>query len=191
MRILYLGPDSILIDYLKDWGNQINQCQDKITSEMVLKMKPDFLISYNYRFILKSDVLEMFWPSRAVNLHISYLPWNRGADPNFWSFAENTPKGVTIHYMDEGIDTGDIIVQKKVTLGNEETLKSAYEKLHREIRELFMEHWSRISNRTCYRQKQTSTGSMHYLKDRERFMHLLKKGWDTPVREVQGCFKSW
>ncbi|MCL0081308.1 hypothetical protein M1N64_03665 [Peptococcaceae bacterium] len=44
---------------------------------------------------------------RAINLHISFLPWNRGADPNFWSFIENAPVGVSIHYLDEGIDTGD------------------------------------------------------------------------------------
>ena len=190
MRILYLGPNSPLIGYLESQGNQINQFQDKITNEVVSKIKPDFLISYNYRFILKGDVLELFWSNRAINLHISYLPWNRGADPNFWSFAENTPKGVTIHYVDEGIDTGDIIVQKEVILGNEETLKSAYEKLHVEIQILFTNNWSRISNRTCYRQKQTNTGSTHHVKDRGRFMHLLKKGWDTPVREIWGCLQS-
>ena len=43
---------------------------------------------------------------------MSYLPWNRGADPNFWSILEDTPKGVTIHIMDESIDTGDILYQK-------------------------------------------------------------------------------
>ena len=51
-----------------------------------------------------------------VNLHISYLPWNRGAHPNFWSFFDATPTGVSIHLIDKGIDTGPIIVQKKVKL---------------------------------------------------------------------------
>ena len=38
-------------------------------------------------------------------MHISYLPFNRGAHPNYWSFKDNSPKGVTIHFIDNGIDT--------------------------------------------------------------------------------------
>ena len=47
-----------------------------------------------------------------VNLHKAYLPYNKGAHPNFWSFAENTPSGITIHVIDSGIDTGNIIYRK-------------------------------------------------------------------------------
>lgn len=46
-----------------------------------------------------------------MNLHISYLPWNKGADPNFWSCIDGTPAGVTLHHIDAGVDTGDIIAQ--------------------------------------------------------------------------------
>ena len=64
-------------------------------------------------------------------MHISLLPWNRGYHPNIWSFLEDTPKGVTIHYINEGIDTGDIIVQKEIVIDEDkETLKSSYEILH-------------------------------------------------------------
>ncbi len=60
-----------------------------------------------------------------INLHISFLPWNRGAHPNFWSFYDDTPKGVTIHLIDEGIDTGAIIYQKEITFDrNEKTFES-------------------------------------------------------------------
>ena len=52
-----------------------------------------------------------------------------GQDPNLWSFIEDTPKGVTIHEIDEGIDTGDIIFQKEIVLNSNETLASSYEKL--------------------------------------------------------------
>ena len=59
-----------------------------------------------------------------------------------WSFLEDTPKGVTIHYIDEGIDTGDIIVQKEVFIDEDkETLKSSYEILNKEIQALFKENW--------------------------------------------------
>lgn len=50
----------------------------------------------------------------VLNLHISYLPWNRGANPNFWSFVENTKKGVTIHEIDEKLDKGKILLRKEL-----------------------------------------------------------------------------
>ena len=50
------------------------------------------LVSFGYRFILPGDLLARF-PDRAVNLHIAYLPWNRGAHPNVWSAYEGTPAG--------------------------------------------------------------------------------------------------
>jgi len=44
------------------------------------------------------------------------LPYNKGSHPNFWSFIENSPKGVSIHEIDEGIDTGKLIASKKLLL---------------------------------------------------------------------------
>ena len=72
----------------------------------------DLVITFNYRFIIKENVLKKL-KRPPVNLHISYLPYNKGCHPNFWSFVENTPKGVTIHEIDKGVDTGAIAYQKK------------------------------------------------------------------------------
>jgi methionyl-tRNA formyltransferase len=53
-----------------------------------------------------------------INLHIGYLPFNRGFHPNLWSFLENTPSGVTIHEIDKGLNTGPIILQKQINFKN-------------------------------------------------------------------------
>jgi len=134
MKILFLGaPDSPVFLWLKQQGEDVHSTLDKITVDYVLENKFNFLISYGYRYVLKKEILDLF-PNRAINLHISYLPYNRGSDPNFWSFIDGTPKGVTIHYLDEGVDTGDIIVQKEVVFDSleTETLASSYQKLHTE-----------------------------------------------------------
>lgn len=138
MKILFLGPeDSPLINWLQEQGEEVLQTAAKLSIQFVQEQRFSFLVSYGYRHILKKEILDLF-PEKAVNMHISYLPWNRGADPNFWSFVEDTPKGVTIHYLDEGVDTGDIIVQKKVEFDLErETLATSYEKLQEEIQDLF------------------------------------------------------
>jgi len=145
---------------------------------------PDCIVSYGYRHIIKNDVL-LRYTVRAINLHISYLPWNRGADPNFWSFVEDTPKGVTIHYLDEGVDTGDIIVQKRVTFSESDTLRTSYDKLQEEIQALFKDNWASIRTGGCHRKRQQGKGTFHKLKDKERLSHLLTRGWDTPITVLE------
>ena len=73
-------------------------------------MNIDLLISFGYRHIIDEEILKR--KNNILNLHISYLPFNKGAHPNFWSFAENTPSGVTIHKINKKIDSGNIIYQK-------------------------------------------------------------------------------
>jgi methionyl-tRNA formyltransferase len=184
MKILFLGAsDSPVFLWLKRKGEDVYSTLDKVTVDYVLENNFSFLISYGYRFILKKEILDLF-PNRAINLHISYLPYNRGADPNFWSFIDGTPKGVTIHYLDEGVDTGDIIVQKEVVFDSleSETLASSYQKLHIEIQNLFFQNWEAIKNQKCSRRPQVGNGTVHKKKDKEALLHLIEKdGWDTKL----------
>lgn len=185
-KILFLGPaDSPLISWLREHGEKVIQTADKLAAKEVSGQGYSFLISYGYRHILPKDILDIF-PDKAINLHISYLPWNRGADPNFWSFVEDTPKGVTIHYLDDGVDTGDIIVQEKVEFDSEqETLTTSYEKLQVAIQELFKQNWQYIKAGKCPRIKQVGKGSTHKVKDKEKLSHLLTDGWNTPVSVLE------
>jgi UDP-2,4-diacetamido-2,4,6-trideoxy-beta-L-altropyranose hydrolase len=185
--VLFLGSsDSPLISFLEKTSNVI-QVSEKITKDFILKESPDFLVSFGYKHILKKDILDLFKRNNAINLHISLLPYNRGADPNFWSFVDDTPKGVTIHLIDEGVDTGDIIVQKEVFFGSDETLKTTYHKLQIEIISLFKKNWPKIKENKIKLLKQNDNGTKNYLKDKEKFIHLLNKGWDTPVVNLKGA----
>jgi methionyl-tRNA formyltransferase len=169
--------------WLKQQGEDVHSTLDKITVDYVLENKFNFLISYGYRYVLKKEILDLF-PNRAINLHISYLPYNRGSDPNFWSFIDGTPKGVTIHYLDEGVDTGDIIVQKEVVFDSleTETLASSYQKLHTEIQNLFFQNWESIKSQRCSRRPQVGNGTVHKEKDKEALLHLIEKdGWNTKL----------
>jgi len=161
MKIFFLGGNlaSNLADWMASQGEEVIYREDKITADDVKKVSPDFIISYNYKYIISKEIID-FVHGKAVNLHISYLPYNRGYHPNVWSFLEDTSKGVTIHYIDEGIDTGDIIVQKKVFIDeNKETLKSSYEILHNEIQELFKKNWEKIKSGGIKAKRQTGGGA--------------------------------
>ena len=80
-----------------------------------------------------------------INLHISYLPYNRGAHPNFWSWVKNTPKGVSIHFISEKIDAGDIIFQRKINFPNDNiTFRKSYNMLRAELDALFIRNFNKI-----------------------------------------------
>jgi len=158
---------------------------EKIDSDLVKQHNFSFLVSFGYRYILTKDILDEF-PDKAINLHISYLPWNKGSDPNLWSFVESTPRGITIHHLDEGLDTGDIIVQDKIFFDEKETLISTYQTLIHEIVHLFKANWLDIKNGDSSRQKQTEKGSYHCSKDKAALYELLKDGWNIPVSMFGG-----
>ena len=116
-KILFLGysqKETKLIDKLKEDQNyQIFNTKNKIRLKDLDNI--NFVTSFGYKHIISEDILKK---KNIINLHISYLPYNKGAHPNFWSFAENTPSGVTIHKIDKGIDTGNIIYQKILDITN-------------------------------------------------------------------------
>ena len=133
-----------------------------LNKTILQKINPDIVISYNYRYIIKKEFLKKYY---FINLHISYLPFNRGAHPNIWSFIENTKKGVTIHLIDEGIDTGDILVQKRVVLDKNDSFKSTYKKLHFHIQMLFKQNFKKLINKKIKPKKQPKNGTFHLSKE--------------------------
>jgi methionyl-tRNA formyltransferase len=186
MKLLYLGPKrQHMIDYLKSFGDDVRQFEDKLSGPSETLDDVDFIVSYGYQYILKDDVLARF-PRRVVNLHISLLPFNRGRDPNLWSFLENTPKGVSIHYIDRGVDTGGLIAQREVHFGAGETLRTTYDQLSMTIEGLFREVWPDIRSDRVTAQPQPTGGTSHRGRDKEPYLHLLHSGWDTPVDELVG-----
>ena len=187
MRVLLLGPNRPSLSvFFESRGDSVLCYDGRITVDMAIVKEADWLISYGYRFLICREVLEKFG-QQAINLHISYLPWNRGADPNIWSFLENTPKGVTIHRLGHEIDNGEIIAQKEVVFVNEqETLRSSYEKLTKEIEELFCCVWDSLLKGLIKSRRQEPGGSFHKSKDKDQYLPLLLQGWDTPVGYLIG-----
>lgn len=190
MKILFLTNNKNtqpLIDWLNNSvKEEVIVWDEKISKETIEKIQPDLIISYNYKFIIKKEILDSL-PNRIINLHISLLPYNRGSNPNIWSFLEDTPKGVTIHYIDEGIDTGAILFQKELIFEeNNETLSSSYDKLNKEIQSLFIENWVAIINLNFIPIPQSNYGSSHSNNDFKRIENILgEEGWNININELK------
>ncbi len=128
---------------------------------------PEWLISVYFGFILKRDVLEV--PQKgAINLHPALLPFNRGANPNVWSIVDGTPAGVTLHFMESGIDVGDIIGQREVTVSPADTGATLYSRLEEAAIDLFHDIWPLVVSGTYRRVPQCGQGSMHRVADLDR-----------------------
>ena len=164
-NILFLGysdEETNLIKFLKDKGFNVVHENSKLNQD---KLKDfDLTISYGYRHILTKDQLDLS-TQPPINLHISYLPYNRGSHPNFWAFYEDTPHGITIHNIDSGIDTGSIMLQKKIDLSNEMSFKHSYEILRKQIELLFKENIDDLLYSTLKKYKNDFEGTFHQVKD--------------------------
>ena len=86
--------------------------------------------------ILKSPLLDA--PRLGfVNTHPSLLPHNRGKHYNFWALVEQAPFGVTLHRVDSGVDTGDIVAQATINYDWCDTGETLYNKAQAAMLELF------------------------------------------------------
>jgi methionyl-tRNA formyltransferase len=187
MTVLFMGPsDSRVLGFLREQPEAVITTNEPFGMDQIDIWRPDFAVSHSYRTIVKPPVLNRFG-SRIINLHISFLPWNRGADPNLWSFLEDTPAGVTIHVMDSGLDTGSILVQQKLFFDDGETLRSTYEALQVAMFSTFKTHWAKLRDGAISPRPQPVGGSKHYVRDKAPYVELLSgKGWDTPVGVLRG-----
>jgi len=177
-RVLFLGynqSQTKLIDALVANNCVVDHTEDKIEAISGY----DCVISYGYRHIIKQDVIDGF-ACPIFNLHISYLPYNRGAYPNFWSFYDNTPSGVTIHLIDSGVDTGPIVKQKYVNLNEaDDTFVKAYSVLIENIESLFLEFLPSFLSDTWTAKKQRGVGTHHYVKE----LPSNFAGWNSNITQ--------
>jgi methionyl-tRNA formyltransferase len=80
------------------------------------KLKPDVLVSLAANEIFRDRLISVA-PLGILNLHTSLLPLNRGLMPSFWCLANGDEEtGVTVFQVDRGIDSGPILVQKRLTI---------------------------------------------------------------------------
>lgn len=180
--ILLLGPISPLVEFLSDREATLVTAEP-IDLPFIERHRPDFIVSYNYRHKIGREVLE-WMHGKAINLHISLLPYNRGAHPNFWSWVNNTPKGVTIHQIHEAWDTGDILVQREVMLDPRCTFRDTYVYLHSQIREVFREKWARLRCGDICASPQPFVTKLHLNCDLDVYRPYLADGWDTPINQA-------
>ncbi|WP_027186544.1 GNAT family N-acetyltransferase [Desulfovibrio inopinatus] len=189
MNVLLLtgAPRSSRIhDFLSSQCDSLDVSSDVLVLDDLIKKNIDYMVCHGYPHILRPEVTQAFH-RRIINLHNTYLPWGRGMMGNVWSYFEDAPKGVSLHFIDAGVDSGEIIHRRSIPLGLDETLQSSWNILMDALEELFIAQWPTIVSGQFLPVSQSSLrelGSYHDRSMSKAFMELLPEKWKTPVSTV-------
>jgi len=143
--------------------------------EEIKRLNPELVCVVSYGVILPKSFLKI--PKfGCINVHPSLLPKYRGAAPIQWAIINGDKKtGVTIMYLNEQMDAGDIIIQKEVEIGEDETTGELWSRLSKLGAELLFESVQNIENGTAKREKQPEEFTLAPMLDRE----MSKIEWEV------------
>ncbi|MFM7886225.1 MAG: formyltransferase family protein [Pseudanabaena sp.] len=133
---------------------------DSYIKELGIELDIGFLIWWPR--IIKQPLLKI--PKYGfINTHPSLLPYNRGKHYNFWALVEQVPFGVSLHFVEEGIDNGDLVSQVPIYYDWEDNGESLYKKAQSAMIDLFKQSYPEIRDLNINRQKQDlNAGSFHF-----------------------------
>ena len=143
--------------------------------EEIKKLQPDVICVVAYGKILPKEILEI--PKLGcINVHGSLLPQYRGAAPIQWAILNGDKEtGITTMYMNEGMDTGDMILKEKVTIGEDETTGELWDRLSKIGGELLVKTLKEIEKGTAPREKQGDDFSIAPMLDKK----MAKIDWEN------------
>ena len=182
LKILFIGKTrKKIFKFFNE--NKINYYhQDNFNKFNKNYKKYNFLISYGCNKIFDRKII-LYFKNSIINCHQSYLPWNRGADPNLWSFVDDTPKGVTIHKIEEKIDQGDILLRKKIKINPDyHTFETSYELLLRHLDYLLIDNFDDLVNNKIKPLKQPNFGTFNFKDDKKKFKLNYSKLWKIKIK---------
>jgi methionyl-tRNA formyltransferase len=151
------------------------------------ELNPDIIIVAAYGKILPRSILELP-PFGCINVHASMLPEYRGAAPVNWAIARGEKvTGVTIMRMDEGMDTGDILLTREVPIDDDDTGETLSGKLSLAGAELLLMALENLKR-----------GELHPLKQDDSlatYAPMLKKedgriDWSKPAGEIRNLIRG-
>jgi methionyl-tRNA formyltransferase len=126
--------------------------------ELLSELNPEMIAVVAFGQILPKNIID-FPPLHCLNIHPSLLPKYRGAAPMNWAIINgDTKTGVTIMLMDEGMDSGNILLQEETPLGPAETYGELHDRLSKAGARLLMETIRQITGGIVERKPQDESG---------------------------------
>jgi len=155
--------------------------KDESFFDLLKSINPDIIIVVAYGKILPENVIN--YPEYGcVNVHASLLPKYRGAAPiNAAIMNGDKITGITTIFMDEGIDTGDMILKESTEIGENETFGELHDRLAQMGGKVLVETLEQIKNGTVKREKQPDKGFSYVPKIDKNMCEI---DWNLPAKEI-------
>lgn len=153
--------------------------------ERLSELNPDFFVVIAYGKILPTDLLSV--PAKAcINVHASLLPKWRGAAPIQYSLLNGDAEtGVCTMLMDEGMDTGDLLLTKKTTIDPTEKVDQLSQRLSEMGAELIVETIRNFDSITPQKQNHDEATYSKLIKKEDRFID-----WTDGAEQIFGKFRA-
>lgn len=182
----YGSNDEILAKFAADYGIELIEHKNINSPDfiaIIAKFKCDILVSMSFDQIFKTELINLT-PLKAINCHAGALPFYRGRNILNWALINDEKSfGITVHYIDEGIDTGDIILQKLYNISDKDDYGTLLQTAHTECANLLCEALEMILAGNFEPIKQSSISQYgFYCTQRKAGDEMIN--WDQSAREV-------
>lgn len=171
-----------IISELRNYGEIVGIVNEKKTLERYQNLDIDLVISDRVDFIFPKSFLS--GPKICINTHPSLLPENRGSYPIFWSCILGGEAGISIHIIDEGIDTGPIVYQSKLNYHESETFREVHLRSRVCIFEGLKTVVDKLSKSLFFEnliEQNSGGGKANKKADTLALIDKLPLGWDTTI----------
>jgi UDP-4-amino-4-deoxy-L-arabinose formyltransferase/UDP-glucuronic acid dehydrogenase (UDP-4-keto-hexauronic acid decarboxylating) len=160
---------------------------DEIWARRVRELGPDVIFSFYYRRLLGANVLAIA-PFGGFNLHGSLLPRYRGRAPINWVLVNGESEtGITLHHMTPRADDGDIVAQRKIAIGDDDTALMLHRKLVEEARALLDDALPKIRDGRAPRTPQDHAAASTFPR---RTAADGEIDWTRPARDVRNLVRA-
>lgn len=182
----YKGVDEVAQKYNIPLYEQANVNSPDFI-EVLKGLSPDIITVVNFEQILKQQIIEI--PNKScINTHASLLPAYRGRAPLNWAMINGEKEtGVTVHYINNGIDTGNIIIQKSVKIEESDYINDVLEKIKKVYSYIVVEAIELIENNMVKSIKQNLSEGFYC---RKRTPADGQIDWRKPIRDIYNLIRA-
>jgi methionyl-tRNA formyltransferase len=176
---------------LSDYGEILDIVYDKRALSCYENMNIDLVVSDRTNFIFPKSFLNS--TKTCINTHPSLLPDNRGSYPVFWACILGQQVGVSIHLIDEGIDTGPIIYQFRMDYDENETFRAVHYRTRQEIirgLKIVVAGLSKSFTIKKLIQQRHIGGAAHKKANTLELIDKLPLGWDTSINSAKQLLRA-
>jgi methionyl-tRNA formyltransferase len=172
------------VDYFK-----LENVNSKKSLAKIDSYKCDILVSMSFNQIFREEILNIA-PKGVINCHAGALPFYRGRNILNWALINGEKEfGITVHHVDEGIDTGDIINQELFVIQEEDTYRNLLEIAYVECGNILKKSLLQIQQGTAQRMEQSSIDPMGFYCGRRK-MGDERINWNNTSREVHNFIRA-